>query len=167
RERTRVPGVAVGRLQGGASLVACDGITHVEHPLPVDETTLFQIASLTKPFTATALVRLACEGKLDLAAPVQRVLPEFRLPRAEWTDRVRLQDLLTHKNGWAGDRFFIRAPRERTLAGLVAEFADNEQLAEPGTVWSYDNAAFSVAGRLIEGVCGQPYTDALRRTVLD
>ena len=115
--RARVPGVAVGCFAGGESLVACDGVTNAEHPLPVDETTLFQIASLTKPFTATALVRLAREGKLDLEAPVRRVLPEFRLPRAEWTDRVRVVDLLTHRNGWAGDRFFIRAPRERSLAG--------------------------------------------------
>ncbi len=167
RERTRVPGVAVGCLLGGESIVACDGITHAEHPLPVDETTLFQIASLTKPFTATALVRLACEGKLDLVAPVRRVLPGFRLPREEWTDRVRLVDLLTHKNGWAGDRFFIRAPREPTLAGLVAEFADNEQLTEPGAVWSYDNAAFSVAGRAIEVASGEPYPEALRRLVLE
>ena len=166
RAAAQVPGAAVGCLLGGESLVACDGITSAEHPLPVDETTLFQIASLTKPFTATALLRLASEGKLDLEAQVRRVLPEFRLPRPEWTDRVRVVDLLTHRNGWAGDRFFIRPPRDRSLAGLVAEFSDNEQLAEPGTVWSYDNAAFSVAGRVIEVATGEAYPDALRRLVL-
>jgi CubicO group peptidase (beta-lactamase class C family) len=166
RERARVPGLAVGCLLGGDSFAACDGVTNADHPLPVDETTLFQIASLTKPFTATALLRLACDGKLELEAPVRRVLPEFRLPREEWTDRVRVVDLLTHKNGWAGDRFFIRPPRERSLAGVVAEFSDNEQLAEPGSVWSYDNAAFSVAGRVIEVVTGEPYPAALRRLVL-
>jgi CubicO group peptidase (beta-lactamase class C family) len=167
RARTRVPGVAAGCLQGGETLVACDGVTNAEHPLPVDDTTLFQLASLTKPFTATALVRLAGEGKLDLEAPVRRVLPEFQLPRAEWSDRVRLQDLLTHRNGWQGDRFFIRPPRDRSLAGLVAEFPDNEQLAEPGRVYSYDNAAFCVAGRAIEVATGQPFPEALRRLVLD
>jgi CubicO group peptidase (beta-lactamase class C family) len=167
REAARVPGVAVGCLLDGETLAACAGVTNAEHPLPVDETTLFQLASLTKPFTATALVRLAGEGKLDLSAPVRAVLPEFRLPRAEWTDRVRLVDLLTHRGGWAGDRFFIRPPRDRSLAGLVAEFADNEQLAEPGRVFSYDNAAFSVAGRAIEVATGQPFPEALRRLVLD
>jgi CubicO group peptidase (beta-lactamase class C family) len=166
RERSGVPGVAVGCLLDGEPRVVCDGVTNTEHPLPVDETTLFQIASLSKPFTATALVRLAAEGKLDLEAPVRRVLPGFRLPRAEWTDRVRAADLLTHRNGWFGDRFFIRPPREATLAGLVAEFADNEQLAEPGAVYSYDNAAFSVAGRIVERVSGEPFPAALRRLVL-
>jgi CubicO group peptidase (beta-lactamase class C family) len=166
RERARVPGVALGCLVGGETLVACDGITNADHPLPVDGGTLFQIASLTKPFTATALLRLASEGKLELEAPVRRLLPEFRLPRDEWTDRVRVVDLLTHRNGWAGDRFFIRPPRDRSLAGLVAEFADNEQLAEPGAVFSYDNAAFSVAGRIVESVSGAAYPDALRRLVL-
>lgn len=167
RERTGVPGVAAGALLAGEEAIACDGVTSAEHPLPVDETTLFQVASLTKPFTATALVRLAAEGRVELDAPVRRYLPGFRLPRPEWTDRVRVEDLLTHRGGWQGDRFFVRAPAERTLAGLVDEFADNEQLSEPGAVWSYDNAAFCVAGRLIEVVCGEPYPAALRRLVLD
>jgi CubicO group peptidase (beta-lactamase class C family) len=167
RERCRVPGVAVGLLHGGAERIACDGVTNVEHPLPVDPTTLFQIASLTKPFTATALARLAAEGKIDLAAPVRSVLPEFRLPRGEWTDRVRIADLLVHRGGWAGDRFFIRPPRERTLAGLVAEFGDNEQLAAPGEVFSYDNAAFSVAGRIVEVASGMAFPKALKSLVLD
>jgi CubicO group peptidase (beta-lactamase class C family) len=166
RERSRVPGVAVGCRLGGETRVVCDGITNAEHPLPVDETTLFQIASVTKPFTATALVRLAAEGKLGLEDTVRSVLPEFRLPRAEWTDRVRIADLLTHRNGWAGDRFFIRPPVEKTLEALVAEFADNEQLAEPGAVYSYDNAAFSVAGRIVEVASGERYPAALRRLVL-
>ena len=166
RERSRVPGVAVGLLIDGEARFASDGVTNVDHPLPVDETTLFQIASLTKPFTATALLRLASEGKLDVEAPVRSVLPEFRLPREEWTDRIRIRDLLTHRNGWAGDRFFIRPARERTLAGLVAEFADNEQLAPPGAVYSYDNAAFCVAGRVVEVASGLPYPEALRRLVL-
>jgi CubicO group peptidase (beta-lactamase class C family) len=166
RGRSSVPGVAVGCVLGGEERVACDGVTNAEHPLPVDATTLFQIASVTKPFTATALLRLAAEGKLDLEGPVRRVLPEFRLPRAEWTDRVRVADLLTHRSGWFGDRFFIRPPREATLAGVVEEFADNEQLAEPGEVYSYDNAAFAVAGRIVERVAGEPYPGALRRLVL-
>ena len=167
RQAARVPGVAVGCLLEGRSSVACDGVTSAEHPLPVDATTLFQVASLTKPFTATALVRLAAEGRLALDAPVARYLPDFRLPRPEWTGRVRVEDLLTHRSGWQGDRFFVRAPRVPTLAGLVDEFADNEQLAEPGAVWSYDNAAFCVAGRLLEVVCEEPYAAALRRLVLE
>jgi CubicO group peptidase (beta-lactamase class C family) len=167
RTATGVPGVAVGCIAGGEERIACDGVTSAEHPLPVDATTLFQVASLTKTFTATALVRLAAEGRVELESPVQRYLPEFRLPRAEWTARVRVEDLLTHRCGWQGDRFFLTPPRERTLAGLVAEFADNEQLTEPGSVWSYDNAAFSVAGRLIEVVAGEAYPAALRRLVLE
>ena len=80
RERAGVPGVAVGCLLAGEERVVCDGVTNREHPLPVDATTLFQVASVTKPFTATALVRLAAQGELDLEAPVRRVLPEFRAP---------------------------------------------------------------------------------------
>ena len=167
RERTRIPGVAVGLLHGGERHVVCGGVTHVDHPLPVDATTRYQIASLTKPFTAAALLRLVDRGLVDLERPVRDSLPELRLPREEWTGRVRVRDLLTHTGGWQGDRFFVRPTREPTLEALVAEFADNEQLTPPGTHWSYNNAGFSVAGRLIEVTTGTPFDAALRELVLD
>jgi CubicO group peptidase (beta-lactamase class C family) len=165
-ERWRVPGVAVGLLHGDREIQAGFGVTSAEHPLPVDPQTLFQIASLTKPFTATALLRLVEAGRLDLARPVCELLPDFRLPVAEWTERVRVVDLLTHVGGWDGDRFFVRAPSPPTLEALVAGFSDNRQLFAPGTSWSYNNAGFSVAGRIVERLTGARFEDALRELVL-
>jgi CubicO group peptidase (beta-lactamase class C family) len=162
----RIPGVALGLVQDGRELVIAQGITNAEHPLPVDARTLFQIASLTKPFTATALLRLVDEGRVDLAAPVTKYLPTFRLAVPEWTERVRVQDLLTHVGGWLGDHFFMTPPSRPSLEALVDEFASAPQLFEPGTAWSYDNAGFSVAGRILEGVTGEPFAKALRELVL-
>ena len=161
-----IPGVAVGVLHDGRELVIGQGITNAEHPLAVDSRTLFQIASLTKPFTATALLRLVDEGRVDLAAPVTKYLPGFRLAVPEWTERVRVQDLVTHVGGWLGDHFFMTPPSRPTLEALVDEFASAPQLFEPGALWSYNNAGFSVAGRILEVVTGGPFAKALRELVL-
>lgn len=163
----RIPGVALGLIHDGRELLIGHGVTNAEHPLPVDARTLFQIASLTKPFTATALLRLADEGCVDLEAPVTMILPGFRLAVPEWTERVRVQDLVTHVGGWLGDHFFMTPPSRPTLEALVDEFASAPQLFEPGTLWSYNNAGFSVAGRIVEVVTGLPFGKALRELVLD
>ena len=72
-----VPGVAVGVLLDGQEEYAFHGVTSVENPLPVDETTLFQIGSTGKTYTATAILRLVEQGDVDLRGPVRTHLPEF------------------------------------------------------------------------------------------
>src|SRR5437764_14588839 len=78
-KRYHVPGVAIGIWQDGREHTAGFGITNVNHPLPVDAETLFQIGSTTKTFTATTMMRLADMGKVSLDAPVRTYLPEFHL----------------------------------------------------------------------------------------
>ena len=74
-----IPGVAFGILKNGQMTVRGFGITNIEDPLQVTGDTVFPIASISKTFAATAMVRLAQQGKLDLDAPVQRYLPDFRV----------------------------------------------------------------------------------------
>ena len=69
--RVHVPGVAVGTLRDGDEAIATFGVTSVENPLPVQPDTLFQIGSITKTVTATALMRLIEQGTLELEAPVR------------------------------------------------------------------------------------------------
>ena len=64
-----VPGAAAGVLVGGEAATASVGVTNVEHPLPVTDTTLFQVGSITKTFVSTAILLLAEEGKLGLDDP--------------------------------------------------------------------------------------------------
>jgi CubicO group peptidase (beta-lactamase class C family) len=89
-KRTGVPGAAVGILHRGRRLVEGYGVTSVEHPLPVEADTLFQIGSTTKTYTATAAMRLVEQGKLDLNAPVRRYLPDLRLKNKEAERKTRL-----------------------------------------------------------------------------
>ncbi|MGI8968069.1 MAG: serine hydrolase domain-containing protein, partial [Chloroflexota bacterium] len=84
----QVPGVAVGIYHDGEEQYAVHGVTSIESPVPVDEDTLFQFGSTGKTFTATAIMRLVEEGKIDLDAPVQRYVPELRLKDEETAQRV-------------------------------------------------------------------------------
>src|SRR3982751_6782859 len=74
-----VPGVALGIIAGGVVTTRGLGVTNIEDPLPVTDHTVFPIASISKTFTATAMMRLLSQGKVTLHAPVRTYLPEFRV----------------------------------------------------------------------------------------
>src|SRR4051812_868981 len=98
--RCRVPGVALGLLEQGEFRSRGFGITSIDHPLAVTPETLFQIGSISKPFTATAAMRLVDEGKLDLDAPVRTYLPDLSLRDERAAATVTPRHLLTHTGGW-------------------------------------------------------------------
>src|SRR3954469_18046515 len=74
----QVPGVAAGLLVAGETHTASVGVTNVEHPLPVTDTTLFQVASITKTFVSAGIMLLLEEGRLSLDDPVAKHLPDLR-----------------------------------------------------------------------------------------
>lgn len=162
-----VPGVAVGVLHGGQEQVAFAGVTSVENPLPVDATTLFQFGSTGKTYTATALVRLAEQGRLDLAAPVQRYLPELRLKGEGVASAVTVLQLLNHTAGWEGDLMEDMGNGDDSLARYVTRMADLEQVSPLGSAVSYNNASLSLAGRVIERVTGTTYEQAISDLLLE
>src|SRR6185312_269076 len=159
-ERLRVPGVAVGLLVDGEAIAEGFGVTSVENPLPVDDTTLFQIGSITKTFTATAVMRLVEQGKLDLNVPVRTYLPNLRLADEEVARKVTLRHALNHTSGWPGDVFEDFGPGDDAQAKMVERIASLPQLTPLGTVWSYNNVAYSLAGRAIEIVTGLTFERA-------
>ncbi|MCG5525891.1 beta-lactamase family protein [Ectothiorhodospira haloalkaliphila] len=165
-EAFAVPGVAAGVWHAGKVSFACHGVTSIENPLPVDEHTLFQAGSIGKTLTAMAVVRLAESGHVELNAPVRRYVPELRLADSAVTAQVTLLQLLNHTAGWEGDFFPDTGEGDDALACFVARMDALEQLTPPGTAFSYNNAAFCLAGRVIEHVTGDTYETAIRRLIL-
>ena len=161
RAETGVPGVTFGVRVDGQSYTAGAGVTNVEHPLPVTDETLFQIGSVTKTVTATAIMRLVEQGKLDLDARVRDYLPDFRVVDEVATGQVKLRQLLTHVGGWWGDVFTDTGIGDDAAEKYVQGMAEFEQLAPLGTVFSYNNAAFCVAGRVIEVVTETTFEQAI------
>jgi CubicO group peptidase (beta-lactamase class C family) len=166
-DELEVPGVAVGLLHDGQEEHAFHGVTSVDNPLPVDERTLFLCGSTTKTFTATALMLLVDEGRLELDDPVRAHLPEFRVEDEGAASSVTVLQLLNHTAGWDGDFFKNTGDGDDALARYVAAMADLRQLAPPGAAVSYNNASFAVVGRLVEKLSGMPYEAALRTLLLE
>jgi CubicO group peptidase (beta-lactamase class C family) len=162
-----VPGVAFGVVKNGEVRTRAFGVTNLDNPQPVTADTVFPLASITKTIVATAVMRLVEQGKLDLDAPVRRYLPSFRVQDEAMSRDVAVWHLLTHTPGWEGQLTSEdRGPL--TLANFVdTTMRDLPPLAPPGEVWSYNNAGFSLAGRLLEVVTGQTIHDALRTLVFE
>lgn len=164
---TQVPGVAVGIYHDGETYTAGFGITNFDHPLRVTDETLFQIGSITKTFTGTIIMKLVEAGELDLDAKVQAYLPDFSVADTDASSKATVRHLLTHMGGWVGDYFDDSGSGADALPIIVDRMSDLEQLAPVGTVYSYNNSAFYVAGLLIETVTGKSYEEALKERVLD
>ncbi|MDP9847674.1 serine hydrolase [Streptosporangium lutulentum] len=159
-----VPGATVAVYQAGAEFHLCHGVTSTENPLPVTEDTLFSIGSVTKTYTATAIVRLAGLGKVELDAPVTRYVPELALKET----KITVLQLLNHTAGFnGGDGAGGPSRDDGALAAFVDRMARLEQVFSPGRVVSYNNAAFCLAGRVIEKVTGKTYEAAIKELVFD
>ena len=165
--RLGVPGLAIGLLHGDETYTVGFGVTNLNHPLPVEADTLFQIGSTSKTITATTAMRLVEMGQLDLEAPIKTYLPDLRLADEAATDRATLSHLFTHTGGWLGDYFDDFGRGDDALTKMVAAMAKLPQLTPLGQIWSYNNAGFYLAGRIIEAVTGQTYEAAVKELVLD
>jgi CubicO group peptidase (beta-lactamase class C family) len=161
-----VPGVAFGLVRNGQITARGLGVTNTDDPQPITPDTVFPIASISKTVTATAIMRLVEQGKIDLSAPVQKYLPEFRVRDEAATREVAIWHLLTHTPGWEG-QLTAQDRGTETLAFFAESARELPQLATPGTVWSYNNAGFTIAGRVIEKVTGRPIHEAIRTLVFE
>ena len=167
-QRLRVPGVAVGVIHGDVEHHVTHGVTSVTNPLEVTDDTLFQIGSTGKTFTATAVMRLVEDGRVDLDAPVRTYVPELKLRDEGVAQRVTVLQLLNHTAGWDGDFFEDQGDGDDALAKYVKRMRTLKQVFQPGSGnASYNNAALALAGRLIEKVTATTYEKAMRSLVLD
>ena len=155
-----VPGVAIGIIANGKTTTRGLGIINVEDSLPVTVHTVFPIASISKTFAATAMMRLVEQGKVNLHAPVRTYLPDFRVRDATVSDSVTVWHLLTHLGGWEGQ---VSGPDRgaETMSYFMSTITELMQVAPPGAAWSYNNAGFSIAGRVIEVVQGTSINRAI------
>lgn len=166
-KRLNVPGVAIGVYHKGKEWSAGFGVTSMEHPLPVTSDTLFQVGSISKTFTGTALMMLAEQGKVDLDAPVRRYLKDLKLKDENVAKKVTLRHLLTHTGGWVGDYFNNFGDGDDSLAKMVKDIAKLPQVQPLGKIWSYNNTGFNIASRVIEVVTKKPYEQAVQEMILN
>ncbi len=181
----RIPGLSIGLARGGRTVLARGyGYRDRARGLPATERTIFGIASMTKSFTAFAILRLAEDGRLRLEDPVQKHLPEFRTPEPARTGRIRIVHFLSHSSGLPPlpSIYHVSArslahdppydPRVARRVGIdpdhppidtyegLLEYLATERyrlLGAPGQYFSYSNEAFGLLGAVIERASGRTY----------
>ncbi|WP_182884377.1 serine hydrolase domain-containing protein [Microbispora sp. H10885] len=163
--RTGLPGAMVTVVRGDRVVYAA-GHGHTAGGEAITADTPMPLASISKSFTALAVLRLADEGRIDLDAPVRRYLPDFTMadPRA---GAITVRQLLQQTSGMS-DRTFpeLTLPAPDDLESAVAMLGNAPLAATPGTRMIYHNPNYAVAARLAEVVSGKPFADCLAATVL-
>jgi CubicO group peptidase (beta-lactamase class C family) len=159
-EETKTPGALVAIVQDGKVVYAKGfGVANVETGQPMTPDMTFPLASMTKMYTATALVSLAEEGQIDLQAPIGKYLDN--LPPKLAT--VTAHQLLSHTAGFRDDAGISnRAHDDSTIEELVRAYTDGIFFTEPGTVFSYANQGFNLSGYLVARLSGKRYSQAIQ-----
>ncbi len=129
--------------------------------------TIYDVASLTKPVaTATSIMMLAAAGKLNLDAPLDRILPEWAAgPNPEWRKKVTVRELLLHTSGLPAHRKYYEQTKgqREILARIFAE----PLVSEPGTKVEYSDLCFILLGEIVERLTGRPLDEFARQQILE
>ena len=154
------PGLALGITSRDRLLhVGTYGFANIDAKRPVTPDTLFEIGSISKSFTAIALLQLGEEGKFDPQAPITKYLPWFNIKSAYAP--ITGHHLLSHTSGFPRDRDDV--PSSLYQAYGVRE---RETGYEPGVHYSYSNVGFQVLGYALETIAKQPYPDVITARIL-
>lgn len=164
------PALSVALVKDGEALLTRGyGVRRKGDPAPVDEHTLFAIASNTKAVTCAALAILVDEGRVKWDEPVRTYLPEFTLSRPELNDMVTVRDLVSHRIGFglgAGDLLFW-PNSDRTRAEIMAAVRHVPIEDQFRTSYHYCNLMFVVAGEVVAAVSGMTWERFVQTRILD
>jgi CubicO group peptidase (beta-lactamase class C family) len=164
----RVPGLSIAVLHGGELAYAGGfGVTSDTPDAPaVTADTVFRIGSVTKPLTATLIMRLVEAGTLDLDTPVTDYVPWLKLADADATRQITLRMLLSHIAGLPTALDYAGWREPSGLEAYVRTVLPTLPLvAPPGAVYAYSNPGYNLAGYVAEAATGTPYTTLMQRKV--
>ena len=165
------PGCTVGvELDGKTVLEKGFGMADLERGVPNAAQTIFEAGSVSKQFTAAAVLLLARDGKLSLDDPVRKVVPEI----PDYGTPVTIRQMLTHTSGlrdWgsvAGIGGWPRTTREYTHAHVLDILSRQQSLNfQPGTRWSYSNSGYNLSAIIVSRVSGMSFAAFTRQRIFE
>ncbi len=163
----RIPGMALAITQGDQVLYV-QGYGKAGNGQPVTPRTQFLIASVSKSFTALAVMQLVEAGKVDLDAPVQHYLPEFTTADPAAASLITIRHLLNQTSGLSENGYAdLQQPQPRTIAERVTSLRAARPVAQPGTEYHYFNPNYGTLARVVEVVSGQPFSEYLETRIFE
>lgn len=161
----RIPGLAVA-ITHDDQVVYLAGLGRTGDGRAMTPKTPMRVGSLSKSFTAMAVLQLVERGVVDLDAPVRTYLPQFTTADADAGERITVRDLLNQTSGLADSGFpAYTLPQPNTAAERIDGLRDADVVAEPGTRFHYFNPNYEVLAGLVEAVTGHGFGDYLRRHI--
>ena len=164
-----IVGMSIGMVDDTESYTINYGSTSNKDGFPVTDNTMFHIASITKVFTATAIMQLVEQGKLSLDHKLVDVIPEFKLKSKDY-DKITIKHLLTHTSGLPWTNKQTSLPEDSTSIPLFLDGLKKVKLNfSPGTKFSgdtYSNIAFDLLGVVVEKITSQAFHDYINDNVL-
>ena len=166
--KNHFPGFVYGVVADGKLVYTGQvGYTNLEKKIPVTTSSAFRIASMSKSFTALAIVKLRDEGKLNLDDPTSKYIPEMTRVKHLTSDapEITVRHLLTHAAGFPednpwGDRQLAATDKE--LLDLIEHVSFSNA---PGLTYEYSNLGFALLGKIITNVSGKPYQDYITEAI--
>ncbi|WP_200306103.1 serine hydrolase domain-containing protein [Streptomyces adelaidensis] len=162
-----VPGACLAVLVDGEVHELASGLLNSVSGVDMTTDSLFQIGSVSKLFTATLVMQLIDEGRLELDTPVRAVLPEFRLADRVATECVTVRHLLSHTSGIEGAFHPDTGSDADCLRRYVEACAGLGQCHPVGATVSYCHSGYIIAGHVVERITGKDWDAALRERLLD
>jgi CubicO group peptidase (beta-lactamase class C family) len=170
-QRLGIPGAAIGIVRGKQIEYLQGYGTAGDNGRPVTPQTPFYLASLSKAFTAAAVVQLAEARQLELDAPVQRYLPWFRVADAEASAQLTVRHLLAHISGFSEVEGYTRnlnaSLADDALEKSFRAMRDAHLLAAPGARYEYSNTNYDLLGLLVAVVSGESYESYIQRNIFE
>lgn len=167
-EKNHFPGYAFGIVMDGKLVYSgSGGYIDINKKIPATTRSMFRIASMSKSFTAMAILRLRDEGKLKLDDPVWMYIPELKGQKLT-TDapEITIRNLLTHSAGFPEDNPWGDRQLEDTDADLIALIKKGISFSNaPGLVYEYSNLGFAMLGYIIKKATGLPYSEYIARNI--
>lgn len=161
----QMPGVSVAVATGGELAWSRGfGLADVENKVRATENTVYRIASISKPITATAILQLAEQGRIDLDAAIRKYVPSF--PEKPWP--ITARQLLGHLGGirhYRNTEEINSTRRYQDLLAPLAIFANDPLVAEPGTEYSYSTYGYALLGAALETASGSAYMDYIAKRI--
>ncbi|MGB6154134.1 MAG: serine hydrolase domain-containing protein [Pricia sp.] len=128
----------------------------------VDGETIFRLGSLSKGFAGVLAADLEDEGKIQWSDKVRDFIPEFQLGDTKNTNKITLAHILSHTSGTPYHSFTNLVDAGIPLQEIAKQFKDVKPISEPGALYSYQNAMFSLSGEMMRKVTGESIADALQ-----